>query len=236
MVEKSGVCIFGLCLGLAELDCGAIADPKIQCLNFEHFTAIIQTDLDLTQLESQSEQDWIEFAIAYSRVQCEIFTKVRSMCPWSLRSAFFTDLTKLQQFLVTDQQLFLTKLQVLEGLGEFSLVAQFEPELAKSQLTKQAEVKGRAYFSLRKQEFELNQKISLEAKAIVDLVQADGSKVCWGKVREKEQIRSSVLLKLAEVDRVRERLYNWQESHPGWQIELGESLPPYSFVNLIGTN
>jgi Gas vesicle synthesis protein GvpL/GvpF len=233
MVENNGVCIYGLYLGVAELDLDAIADHQLQCLNFGKFTAIVQIGLDLSQLGSQAEQDWIEFAIAYGTVQCQIFAKVRAMLPWSLRSAFFADLARLQQFLETDQSLFLARLQALEGWGEFSLVAIFEPELIKPDLIKTEETKGRAYFASRKHEFELKQKISLEAQAIVELVQTDPSKVVWGKVREKEQMRSSVLLKVVEEEQIREQLNNWQESHPGWQIELGESLPPYSFVNAV---
>jgi Gas vesicle synthesis protein GvpL/GvpF len=212
-------------VNLSQFEFPGIKAGKLQYLNFSGFSAVIQLDFDRIQLESQSEDEWIAIALDYGRVQSQVFGKVSSMLPWSFRSAFFEDLPKLQQFLEVEKSLLLAKLKSLEGYGEFSLIAR-----VKQQSESEQSLAGRAYFALRKQEFERKQQLNLDAKLLVEMVQPNPNRICWEQVREQELLRVSVLLKIEEVEQVRQNLINWQILRPGWQIQLGEALPPYSFV------
>jgi len=226
--ENLGVCMYGLCLGeqpAAGLD--GVAGGKLEYFRFGEFWALVETGLDLGSLQNLKEESWIELALGYGRVQSHIFIKVKSMLPWSLRSAFFERMASLEQFLQAAEENFLTKLQGLEGWAEYSLVARFEQV---EESFGEERLKGRAYFQLRKQEFERQQQIGLQAKVIVELVQAEVGRVGWEEPRLGEQLRASVLLRVEELTQTKERLRYWQGLNPGWKVELGEALPPYSFV------
>jgi hypothetical protein len=229
LIENFGICMYGLCIGEQPRDDGlkGILEGKLEYLELQEFWALVEVGLSLENLQNLDQESWIDLALGYGKAQSQVFGKVKSMLPWSLRSAFFESSERLITFLETNQELFSTRLQELEGWAEFSLVIKLQKI---EEAFNQEQLKGRAYFDLRKQEFERQQQVKLESEAIVELVQADPERVRWEELKPGEQGRVNVLLKVQEVDQIKERLRAWQSLNQGWSIELGEALPPYSFV------
>lgn len=219
---NSSICVYGLYLGdRSQYICG-IGHKPLQDLVGGELSAVFEPEFELEKLQNADSETALKLALAYSEIQIQIFAEVRSMLPWSLRSAFFPTLELFQTFLSQQHTNFSQRLSQLQNCAEISLTGKFSAPHPPTQL------EGRAYFLAKKQAFAQQQQRHQQAQAIVELMQPQ--QVIWQAPRPPEQFRVTLLVNLSELQTRQAQIQQWQIDHPGWELDLSAPLPPYSFI------
>ncbi|MDX1977597.1 MAG: GvpL/GvpF family gas vesicle protein [Pseudanabaenaceae cyanobacterium bins.68] len=218
-MANSAICVYGLYLGDRSEPIWGIGGKPLQDLEWAELKAVFEPEIDLHQMQTAEPEQSLGVAIAYSEIQIQIFAQVRSMLPWSFRSAFFPSLELFQTFLAPHSLDFTYRLGQLEGCGELSLAGKFQPTHPPTPLG------GRAYFLAKKQAFAQQQQA---ASVIAQLFQPQ--QTIWQSPRGQEQFRAILLVKLSQLPSSLTQINQWQSEHPDWELEISQPLPPYSFV------
>lgn len=188
---------------------------------------IVEPDILVDSLKTDPEK-LMQSVLAHDRVICEIF-KQTTVLPLRFGTGFTSEkslITHLQEKNLN----YLEILKKIEGKSEYSvkLIPLPPPETSVSQ-----EEKGRQYFLAKKQRYQQSQDFRTTQANEWSILVEHLTKNYSLKTVEPPGLgekRLFILGDRGEESQLQEHLKTWQQACSCWQIQWGEALPPYHFV------
>ncbi len=189
--------------------------------------AAVEPGISLEALQ-QSDQRLLEALVRHDQVICHLCQN-QTVLPLRFGTVFVSE-DHLRDHLSQNQQSYQSRLQALQGTGEYVVKGHADwPELE----PESTQPSGRAYLLAKKQQYEAQQqRIQQQQQECEALVQALTQKflIQAGKVQAEELVRLHLLLREEQRPELDTLLTQWQQEHPHWHLELGGPLPLYHFA------
>jgi len=190
-------------------------------------TAVVEPDLNLESLQVNDER-LMQAVLCHDRVIRDLFGQATVL---SLRfGTCFVSEEKLVEHLTIHAAAYLKKLGQLAGQAEFTL--KLTPQACTAAPLPDA-TSGKAYFLAKKQQLQQQAEFQRQQQRSLAELQRAIAHLCphliVGEPREGIERfyllapRSAELTLVAAIERL-------QVEYPGWELSLGEALPPYHFV------
>lgn len=201
------------------------AANQVVLINGNELAAIVEPGILLESFQNNDEKI-IKMALAHDRVICELFQQI-TVLPLRF-GTYFTSVNNLLNHLESHKQEYQEKLEKINGKNEFTL--KLIPRIIEEV---PSEGGGKDYFLAKKQRYQ-NQNDFLIAQAkekqyLIDLI----TKVNQLPVviqEQEEEVRIYLLVSGQDKNLLLEQFLNWQKACPRWDLILGDSLPPYHFI------
>lgn len=193
-------------------------NEKVRLINWEKITAIAEPNINIETIK-EDEEKLMQTVLNHDRVICHIFAQI-TVLPLRFGIGFVSE-ENLREHLKSNYATYLQKLTELTNKAEYIL--KFTPK-EKPEINISSELKGRAYFLAKKQQYQDQQEWEKEQ----DLQWQNLVKTITDKypaiVIEGEEKKIYLL-----GDKNQETLI--LEEGEQWEINLTEGLPPYHFCN-----
>lgn len=191
----------------------------VQIIHCAQLSALVESDLDLEALQ-QDDNQLVQAVLTHDRMICELFWQT-TILPLQFGTSFIS-LDALLLHLKSNQAAYLSKLDQLEGKAEYrlKLTPIEQPEILVPAMTK-----GKQY--------QTPPALQTQQKAELQTVLAAIAQIYPNYVLTEESSgveKLYLLLDRQDEDNLYQRLQEWQDQSPCWQLMLGEALPPYHFV------
>jgi len=200
---------------------------QVQLFTCDRISAIIEPEISVASLEEDSDQ-LMQAVLAHDRVICQVFQQI-SVLPLRF-GTYFASTASLETHLQSQNQQYLEKLEQLEGKGEYSI--KFIPLLPTDDPLPN-ETGGRQYFLAKKQRYQQIQEFQdiqrVEWENAVEFASKNHHSVIVEPTPEGEG-KIYLLLNLQDQTIILELYHTFQRNCTHWQVQLGESLPPYHFL------
>jgi hypothetical protein len=199
----------------------------LQLVGNEWLSVVVEPDLSLAALQ-QDDALLLQAVLAHDRIIRALFCQTTVL---PLRFTSFSPIDSLLADLHQHHQRYLEILNQIEGKAEYTITLTpiQQPETPIS-----PNLTGKAYFLARKQQVQAQhaerQQQREELQMILAVV-ADCYPYRIATVPETESQRIHILLPKVEEDTLWQVASAFNEKFPRWQIDLGEALPPYHFVD-----
>lgn len=198
----------------------------VQVIQHGEIFALVEPNIDIKSLEDD-DQRLIQAALAHDRVICELF-RYTNVLPLQFGTTFSAK-ESLINYLDSHGQEHLNKLQQLQGKAEYCI--KFIPRLP-DEADIASKAKGKQYFLAKKQQYESQKKFKDSQKSewdnIVKLINKHYLSVVIKQMEEGKQVY--ILIDRQQKALVTDRVLGWQQTCPGWELQIGEALPPYHFI------
>lgn len=172
---------------------------------------LVEPGFEEQTLEGWDESRWLEAALTHGAVVQAVFATA-TILPIALRSGFFADVAPIYGFLEDQGPRLAARLRSLAGCGEATV--RVVPGTAPAE-----GLAGRAYFAAKRERWQ-----SLETLQQTLIAGSLAHRV--GPVRDAEVLRMDLLLTMAQWSALREQPF----AATGWQVAIGDWLPPYTFA------
>ena len=204
---------------------------KVELFEGDRLCALVEKNISLEELKSDEER-LMRAVVAHDRAICELFRQT-PILPLRFGTVFRSS-SALLEHLSSCESEYLQKLARLAGLAEYSLRA--IPLQAPASSPVQS--KGKEYLLAKKQRYQARQNFQESqaadwekvweaiAAAYTDAILASPS----GNASSAKERRVYFLAPQAEEPLLNQRLADWQQACPTWQLDLSEPLPPYHFI------
>jgi len=182
------------------------AANQVVLINGNELAAIVEPGILLESFQNNDEKI-IKMALAHDRVICELFKQI-TVLPLRF-GTYFTSVNNLLNHLKSHKQEYQEKLEKINGKNEFTL--KLIPRIIEEV---PSEGGGKDYFL---------------AQYLIDLI----TKVNQLPVviqEQEEEVRIYLLVSGQDKNLLLEQFLNWQKACPRWDLILGDSLPPYHFI------
>lgn len=205
-----------------------IASP-VQIVVAGDLSAIVEPDLWVESFQQDSDR-LMQAVLSHDRVLCEVFNQT-SILPLRFGTAFASKKSLLTH-LETQRQIYLEKLEQLDGKGEYCL--KFKA-LSPPEPPDLPQVGGRQYFLAKKQYYQQQQDFyNIQASEWETTTQWVAQTYPATRI-EPSQEREGRMYLLSDRQKeplLYEHLRIWQQSCTHWDLQLGGALPPYHFAHL----
>ncbi|MGQ9866957.1 MAG: GvpL/GvpF family gas vesicle protein [Pseudanabaenaceae cyanobacterium] len=186
-----------------------ILDHPLAWIAVDDLAVLVEPGFEAPVLAGWGESQWLAAALAHAAVVQSVFAKA-TILPIALRSGFWADVPTVCSWLQEQGSRWAARLRELAGCGEVTVrawpVSSPLPELA-----------GRAYFAAKRERSQGLAKVQ-------EVLRAHSRDF---RVRSGEEaLRWDLLVTAAQLADLRTQT----AQIPGWQVQLGEWLPPYGFV------
>ncbi|NER38136.1 MAG: GvpL/GvpF family gas vesicle protein [Oscillatoria sp. SIO1A7] len=204
---------------------------QVELFEGDRLCALVEKNISLEELKSDEER-LMRAVVAHDRAICELFRQT-PILPLRFGTVFRSSSALLEHISSCESE-YLQKLARLAGLAEYSLRA--IPLQAPASSPVQS--KGKEYLLAKKQRYQARQnfqesqaadweKVSEAiAASYTDAILASPS----GNASSAKDKRVYFLAPQAEEPLLHQRLADWQQACPTWQLHLSEPLPPYHFI------
>ncbi|MBE9009303.1 GvpL/GvpF family gas vesicle protein [Pseudanabaenaceae cyanobacterium LEGE 13415] len=203
---------------------------NLAVIKTDSLSALVEPDLEFEAIEKDDTQ-LVQAVLTHDRVICDLFWQV-TILPLRFGTQFLSH-DRLVAHLSENRDKYLEKLNQLEGKAEYRLkLTPIELELLANPETN-GSMKGRDYFQAKKQQYQahIDQKDQQQQEfeqilAEIEQVYPDTKVKPGADGIEKLYL----LIDKREEMMLYQRLNEWQNQYPHWELGLGEALPPYHFV------
>jgi hypothetical protein len=199
----------------------------LQLVGNEWLSVVVEPNLSLEALQ-QDDALLLQAILAHDRVIRALFCQTTVL---PLRFTSFSPIDNLLADLNQHQQRYLEILNQLEGKAEYTvtLTPIHQPETPIS-----PDLTGKAYFLARKQQVQAQHAERQQQREELQMLLATIAQrypytIVTASETETQQIH--VLLPKAEENDWRRIASVFNEKFSRWQINLGDALPPYHFVD-----
>ncbi|MBE9228873.1 GvpL/GvpF family gas vesicle protein [Phormidium sp. LEGE 05292] len=205
---------------------GGIAG-EVFVINRGNISALVEAEVSLSSLQNDDKQ-LIAAVLSHDRVICEIFRQT-TILPLRFGTSFSSK-ENLLLHLEAHAQEYLEKIDELKGKAEYIL--KFTPRKLEEP-TISSEAGGKQYFLAKKQRYQNQQDFHIlqtaEWQNAVHLI-TDIHKSAIIFPSQGEEARIFLLVNRTDEKLLETEFCNWQRICPRWELQLGETLPPYHFI------
>ncbi|GAB1543249.1 GvpL/GvpF family gas vesicle protein [Scytonema sp. NUACC21] len=195
-------------------------------INKSGLSALVEPDISLESLQNNDES-LIKAVLSHDRVICEVFRQT-TVLPLRFGTSFASQ-DNLLTYLESHAEKYLEKLNQINGKSEYIL--KFTPRTL-DETTTPTPSGGRQYFLAKKQRYQTQQNFYVtQTTEWENIVQTIGQ-IYESKIVQQEDKEPRIYLLVRSQDEplLTEQFLAWQEACPSWELQLGEPLPPYHFI------
>lgn len=210
-----------------ELPVGMGGD-RLLLISTSGISALVEPEVSVKSWENDDEK-LIKAVVSHDRAIREIFAQT-TVLPLRFGISFASEKNLLDS-LESHRAEYLEKLNQIQGKAEYTL--KFIPKTFEEPKPP-PKGKGKEYFLAKKQRYQTQQNFFEIQAAQWEQIAEEISELYPSAVvvePEGEELRKiHLLLSLQEETLVAEQFLGWQEVCSSWELQLGEALPPYHFI------
>lgn len=205
----------------------------LEIISFQGLSALVEPELKAQDLPDTDEQ-LIQAVLIHDQIIRSVFEQI-TLLPLRFGICFRSTIA-LSEHLARHQQDYLQKLEQFQGKTEYCLQGiPLEPTPVRTPPNpiNSFSQGGREYFLAKKQLHQLQidhqQQQAQEWQQLVNTISQTYTEIHFAQSQPNRE-RIYILTHRTQSPQLQEKLEQWQNQSPHWQLTLGDAIPPYHFL------